>query len=84
MKFLPEQSGEDYKNIQNMFALKFYFMFTFKGRQGVDMALQPYYILPFNEYDARPLAQQLHVEPSPANDRWKRFGLTILFYNGEK
>lgn len=84
VKFLPEQSGNDYRNIQNMFALKFYFIFTFKGRQGVDIALQPYYILPFKEYDLQPLAQRLQVEPSPTNDRWNRFGLTILFYNGKK
>ena len=84
VKLVPDQNGNDYRNIQNMFALKFYFMFNFKGRQGVDMALQPYYILPFKEYDLQPFAQRLSVEPSPNNDRWNRFGLTILFYNGEK
>jgi len=83
-KFTAGLPVEDFTNWQRMFALKFYLMLTLKGRKGVDMALQPYYVLPFKEYDPDPLAQYLNVEPAASHDRWNRFGLTLLFYNGTK
>ncbi|HUR31322.1 MAG TPA: hypothetical protein VMZ69_07805, partial [Saprospiraceae bacterium] len=83
-KFNSEENGTNFKNVQNMFGLKFYLMFTLKGRQGVDMALQPYYVLPFSEYDLSPLAQYLQLEPSSTRQRWNRFGISVLFYNGAK
>ena len=83
-KFTAGENGNNFKNIQNMLGLRFYLMFTLKGRQGVDMALKPYYVLPFKEYDISPLAQYLQLEPSDTKERWNRFGLTVLFYNGRK
>lgn len=83
-KFTAGLPVEDFKNWQSMLALKFYLMLTLKGRKGVDMALQPYYVLPFKEYDPDPLAQYLNVEPITSHDRWHRFGISLLFYNGAK
>ncbi len=84
-KLTPGQSGAPFKNGQNMFALKFYVMLTLKGGKGVDMAIQPYYVHPFKDYNLQPLKDYFSVEPfSPPNERWNRLGLTILFYNGEK
>ena len=84
VKFIPEQNGETFKNVQDMLALKFYLMAVLQGGKGADMAIQPYYVLPFQKYDAGPFAQYLGMEPSGISDRWNRFGLTVLFYNGEK
>ena len=73
-----------YKDVQKMLALKFYLMFTLKGSGGVDAALQPYFLLPFDTYDLDPLSQYLNQETGPAGKKWTRFGLTVLFYNGNK
>lgn len=83
-KFTSALINEDFTDNQNMFAVKFYFMITLTGKNGVDMAIQPYYVLPFGTYDTDPLAQYLQVEPSARHDRWDRFGFTVLFYNGVK
>ena len=83
-RFLPAEPGGDFKDVQNMLALKFYLMLTLKGGKGADMALQPYYILPFKGYDYKPLAERLQVDAPSATEKWTRFGITILFYNGQK
>jgi len=84
VKFTPGQNENVFRNDQNMLALKFYFMLVLKGDKGVDMSIQPYYILPFESYDLSPTAQYLQVELAETQDRWRRFGLSLLFYNGEK
>ena len=84
VKFTPGQTPDVYKNTQNMLAVKLYLMLTLKGEKGVDMAIQPYYVHPFKAYDVSPLASHLNVEPSASSERWKRFGITLLFYNGDK
>ena len=83
-KFTPGQTPDVFKNTQNMLAVKMYLMLTLQGQKGVDMALQPYYVLPFQNYNLDPLAAYLHVEPSSSSERWNRFGITLLFYNGDK
>lgn len=77
-------TDESQREIQNMFALKVYLMATLKGNKGVDIALQPYWVSPFDEYDLSPLNHFLGQEGDPGSEKWTRFGLTILFYNGEK
>lgn len=75
---------EKYKQVQNMLALKCYLMFTLEGSGFVDAALQPYFVLPFDTYDLDPLSQYLNQEAGPAGKKWIRFGLSVLFYNGNK
>ncbi|MEO5906739.1 MAG: hypothetical protein ABIQ11_08435 [Saprospiraceae bacterium] len=82
-KFTNGLEANSFLHKQKMTALKFYLMLTLKGGKGVDMALQPYYVLPFDEYDLVPLAQDLQVVVSE-NQKLSRFGLTVLFYNGKK
>ena len=77
-------TDETQKDIQNMFALKVYLMATLTGNKGVDIALQPYWLSPFQEYNLEPLNEFLNQEGDPGSEKWTRFGLTILFYNGEK
>lgn len=78
------QATSGFKNIQKMLAMKFYLMFTLTGSGGVDAAIAPYYVLPFETYDLDPLSLYLNQQPGPAGTKWTRFGLSILFYNGEK
>ncbi len=75
---------EKLKDHQKMLALKFYLMLTLPGNNGVDMAIQPYYILPFETYDLVPLSQYLQQEGNPGEEKWTRFGISLLFYNGGK
>lgn len=75
---------EKFKYVQNMLALKCYLMFTLEGSGGIDAALQPYYVLPFDTYDLDPLSQYLSQEAGPSGKKWTRFGLSVLFYNGNK
>ena len=84
VKFTPGLNENVFRNDQNMLALKFYFMIILKGGKGVDMSIQPYFILPFESVDLSPTAQYLQVELTETQARWKRFGLSVLFYNGEK
>jgi hypothetical protein len=78
------QNSSTYKDVQEMLALKFYLMLTLQGNGSVDAVLQPYFVLPFKTYDLDPLSQYLNQESGPTGKKWTRFGLTILFYNGEK
>jgi hypothetical protein len=78
------QNSSTYKHVQEMLALKFYLMLTLQGNGSVDAVLQPYFVLPFKTYDLDPLSQYLNQESGPTGKKWTRFGLTILFYNGEK
>jgi hypothetical protein len=73
-----------FKDVQNMTAAKFYFTVVFPGTQGVDLAVQPYYLLPFDSYDPDPLRRFLSLSETYGREKWTRFGLTVVFYNGEK
>lgn len=75
---------DTHKDLQNIFALKVYLMASLTGNKGVDIAVQPYWVMPFDEYDLNPLNQFLNQDGDPGSEKWTRFGLTILFYNGEK
>jgi len=77
-------SGDSSRDLQNMFALKVFLMATLTGNKGIDIAIQPYWLSPFDEYNLAPLNQMLHQEGNPGSEKWTRFGLTVLFYNGEK
>lgn len=77
-------SGDEHKNFQHMTAFKFYLMVTLKGNEGIDFAIQPYMILPTKEYDLTPVAQILGKDTGSGNEKWIRYGLTVLFYNGSK
>jgi hypothetical protein len=78
------QAGEIFKNTQAMMALKGYFMIIFPGSSGSDMALQPYLLLPFKAYDSNQVKDFLFDEAATETQKWNRFGLTVLFYNGGK
>lgn len=84
VRFIPGSVGDAFKNVQRMWAMKFYLMATLSGGKGVDIAIQPYYVLPFSKYDLSPLGEFLQVEPMVSSDRLNRFGISILFYNGSK
>ena len=75
---------DKFKDVQTMLALKCYMMFTLEGSGGIDAALQPYFVLPFDTYDLDPLSQYLNQEAGPPGKKWTRFGLSVLFYNGNK
>jgi len=84
-KVTSEQDGNSFRNGQNMPAIKLYLMLTLQGGKGVDMAIQPYYVYPFKLYDLQPLNNFTGSGIiNPASERWNRFGVTILFYNGSK
>ena len=73
-----------FKDVQNMTATRVYFMVIFPGIHGVDFVVEPYYLLPFDDYDPSPLAQFAELSGPYGQDNWSRFGISLLFYNGEK
>lgn len=79
-----ERADEIFRDVQNLMSLKIYPMITLQGSKGIDVVLQPYVVFPFKAYDLAPLSQYLEQEPSQIKDKWTRFGLTMLFYNGPK
>lgn len=74
----------NFDHIQEMWAMKFYMVFTLHGQNSIDAVLQPYFVLPFEHYDLAPLSNYLNQEPGPAGGKWTRIGLSMLFYNGRK
>jgi hypothetical protein len=80
---LHEQTNT-FKNVQEMWGTKLYLMLTLRGSGNIDAALQPYVVLPFGSYDHDPLSIYLNQTSGPAPKKWTRFGLTFLFYNGNK
>lgn len=83
-KFIPEEGVGTFKDTQSMWALKFYLMLILNGNNSVDLSLQPFYVLPFGSYDLDPLARFAGTESHSNSDRWKRFGISVVFYNGGK
>ena len=81
-KYLPGITTDKFRNVQEMIGFKFYLMLTLEGNQGIDMAVQPYMVLPTKYYDLNPLAQALGTEETLGQDKWIRFGITLMFYNG--
>jgi len=79
-----ESATEKFQYVQNMLALKCYMMFTLEGSGGIDASLQPYIVLPFDSYNLDPLSIYLNQEAGPVGKKWTRFGLSVLFYNGNK
>lgn len=84
VKFDEGQTKASVKANQHMMAYKFYLMLTLHGNTGVDFSFQPYMVLPAKYYDLAPLSQILNTEVETGRDKWIRYGLTVLFYNGEK
>lgn len=83
-KFIPETGASGFRDLQKMWALKFYLMVILQGNNSVDMSLQPFFILPLTSYDLDPLARFAGSDLNSNNDRWKRFGISLVFYNGGK
>jgi len=84
-KVTSEQDGNAFRNGQKMTAIKPYLMLTLRGGKGVDMAIQPYYVHPFKKYELQPFNDFVGSGIAhPAAERWNRFGVTVLFYNGSK
>jgi hypothetical protein len=77
-------TDENFKNVQTTMGLRVYLVFIVPGSRGVDLAIQPYMVIPLDTYDLVPLSQYLQQEPNTARDKWTRFGLTVSFYNGQK
>jgi len=82
-KFEDSQASAKLKNLQKMPAFKFYLMLNLNGGKGVDMCLQPYMVLPLKSYKLNPLSQLLNLESTHEENKWVRYGLSVLFYNGE-
>jgi hypothetical protein len=76
---LPEVS---FKDVQEMWATKLYLMFILEGSGSVTAVIEPYYILPSKGYDPQPLQQFMETTINPSQNKWTRFGLSFLFYNG--
>jgi|GEM_PF-1241750 len=76
---LPDQS---FKDIQKMWATKLYLMVILEGSGSVTAVIEPYYILPTKGYDPQPLQHFMETTINPTNNKWTRFGLSFLFYNG--
>jgi len=76
------QPERKFKDVQEMWATKFYLMVILGGSGSVSAVIEPYYILPFSGYNAGPIKQYLEVDAHPSDNQWKRFGLSFLFYNG--
>lgn len=83
-KYEAGQTQTKYKDVQNMLGFKFYLMLTLRGGNGVDMALQPYLLFPTKIYSLDPLSHIFGVETAESQDKWTRYGITVLFYNGAK
>jgi hypothetical protein len=84
LRFEDGLTEVDFKETQRIPALKLYLMLTLGGAQAVDMAVQPYVVLPLRSLDYTGLKQHLQIEETISPEKWVRFGITLLFYNGQK
>jgi hypothetical protein len=83
-KYEDESANSSWKVNQEMVAFKFYLMFVLQGANNIDFAIQPYMVLPTKYYDPEPLADILGIEENFQQDKFIRYGITLLFYNGQK
>jgi len=76
---LPEMN---FKDVQEIWATKLYLMLILEGSGSVTAVIEPYYILPTKGYNAEPIQEFMEVSLQPSQNKWTRFGLSFLFYNG--
>jgi hypothetical protein len=76
---LPEMN---FKDVQKIWATKLYLMLILEGSGSVTAVIEPYYILPTKGYNAQPIQEFMEVSLQPSQNKWTRFGLSFLFYNG--
>lgn len=80
-----KQPDRNWKHTQGMWAKQVYLMLNFEGSGSVSMTIKPYYIFPSEAYDCIPLQEFLETNgDDPELNKWNRFGLTLLFYNGQQ
>ena len=80
-----KQPDLNFKHTQAMWAKQVYLMFNFEGSGSVSMTIKPYYIFPSEAYDCLPLRDFLETNGSDLElNKWNRFGVTLLFYNGQQ
>ncbi|HJW29836.1 MAG TPA: hypothetical protein VJ508_11425 [Saprospiraceae bacterium] len=75
---------ETFKHVQGMIGYELFGTITLKGSQNIDLVLKPYYILPAESYKTEPLQDFLGIKNLISKERWNRFGISLLFYNGAK
>jgi hypothetical protein len=78
-----EQPPREFKHVQSMLGYSVYMLFTFPGQGSIDLALKPYFIFPSETYDHKPLQAFNGAEIYIPEEKWKRFGISLLFYNGD-
>lgn len=84
IKYKAGLTKDVFKTTQHRMAFKIYAMFTFSGSESTDFVIQPYVVLPMKEYDLFPLSAILNTELNSKQEKWIRYGVTLLFYNGRK
>lgn len=76
---LPDRS---FKDVQEMWATKLYLMVILEGSGSVTAVIEPYVILPTKGYNAQPIQEYMETTINSSQNKWTRFGLSFLFYNG--
>ena len=80
-----KQPDRNWKHTQGMWAKQAYLMLNFEGSGNVSMTIKPYYIFPSEAYDCAPLQEFLETNGGNLElNKWNRFGVTLLFYNGQQ
>lgn len=74
-----------FEHTQTMLAYSIYSLITVAGENGIDLAIKPYIVIPDKPYDHDPLQRYNGSEILISKrEKWIRYGISILFYNGEK
>jgi hypothetical protein len=78
------QPNRKFKDVQEMWGTKLYLMLILEGSGDVSLVIEPYYIIPSGTYDSKPLQQFLETPTTQDQNKWTRFGISFLFYNGRQ
>ena len=78
------QPDRKFKDVQKMWGTKLYLMLILGGAGDVALVIEPYYIIPHGTYDSQPLQQFLETPSTQDQNKWTRFGISFLFYNGRQ
>jgi hypothetical protein len=72
----------NFKHTQQMWAKQVYLMLILEGAGNTSMVIKPYYIFPSKEYNAQPLQDFIEANGNTDKNKWNRFGVSVMFYNG--
>lgn len=79
-----ENPDRTFSHTQTMPGYSFYTLLILQGQGSIDFALKPFITFPGKTTDLSPLITFSESNAQVKRNKWTRFGISLIFYNGGK